>query len=190
MKFIKNKTFLVCVFALFTISMVSTKNLKETSEEKKEEQVHVVSDQNGFSADLAHVVRRTPTISTVTNVGNFRLNPPSNMISMSNSNTNNGPNVGDLGKTATIVYPHVVVHSKTPISVMKETPAHIGYRNEQKSLTSLNLETGKTESHTINNKVPIYGNIQEVKTVYKNDVRSYDIDNKQWGPIQSSISQS
>jgi hypothetical protein len=80
-----------------------------------------------------------------------------------------------------------VLHSKTPISVIKETPAHVGWRNEQKSITSLNLETGKAEHHTLHHKTPIYGNVEEVKTVYKNDARSYDIQNRRFGPILSQI---
>ena len=80
-----------------------------------------------------------------------------------------------------------MVHSKSPISVVKETPAQVGWRNEQRDITSLNLETGKAEHHTIGQKVPIYGNIEEVKTVYKNDARSYDINEKRFGPIRSEI---
>ena len=80
------------------------------------------------------------------------------------------------------------MHSKTPISVVKETPAHIGWRNEQKTITSLNLESGKAEHHTLNQKTPIYGNVEEVKTVYKNNVRSYDLEHKRFGPIISDIS--
>ncbi len=54
------------------------------------------------------------------------------------------------------------MHSKSPISVVSETPAQIGWRNEQKSLTTLNSSTGKVEQHTTTNKVPIYGNVQQV----------------------------
>ena len=46
------------------------------------------------------------------------------------------------------------MHSKSPVSVVTETPAHLGWRNEQKTLTTLNTTTGK---------VPIYGNVQQVK---------------------------
>ena len=55
------------------------------------------------------------------------------------------------------------MHSKSPISVVTETPAHIGWRNESKSLTTLNSTTGKVEQHTLNNQVPIYGNVQQVR---------------------------
>jgi hypothetical protein len=85
------------------------------------------------------------------------------------------------------VEPHVVLHSKYPVSVIKETPAHIGYRNEQQTVTGLNLETGKVEQHTRNNKVPIYGNVEEVKTVFQNNVRSYDIGTRRFGPIITDV---
>jgi len=61
-----------------------------------------------------------------------------------------------------LIEPHIVMHSKTPISVVKETPAHIGWRNEQKTLTTLNSSTGNVEQHTLTNKVPIYGTVQQV----------------------------
>ena len=57
------------------------------------------------------------------------------------------------------------MHSKSPISVVSETPAHLGWRNEQKTLTTLNSSTGKVEQHTLTNKVPIYGNVQHVKSI-------------------------
>ena len=57
------------------------------------------------------------------------------------------------------------MHSKSPISVVSETPAHLGWRNEQKTLTTLNSSTGKVEQHTLTNKVPIYGNVQHVKLI-------------------------
>lgn len=62
------------------------------------------------------------------------------------------------------------MHSKSPISVVSETPAHLGWRNEQKTLTTLNSSTGKVEQHTITDKVPIYGNVQHVdlKTIFLN----------------------
>jgi hypothetical protein len=65
--------------------------------------------------------------------------------------------------TNLILEPHIVLHSKSPISVVTETPAHLGWRNEQKTLTTLNSSTGKVEQHTVRNKVPIYGNVQQVK---------------------------
>jgi hypothetical protein len=79
------------------------------------------------------------------------------------------------------------MHSRTPISVVQETPAHIANRHETQTLTNLNTDTGKIESHEIQSTVPIFGNIQEVKTVFKNDVRSYDLETKRFGPIRTQI---
>ena len=60
------------------------------------------------------------------------------------------------------------MHSKSPISVVTETPAQIGWRNEQNSLTTLNSSSGKVEQHTLTNKIPIYGNVQEVNLILSN----------------------
>jgi hypothetical protein len=91
----------VCLFAN-TISANLSKNEKKESE-KEQKQVHLVSDQNGFKSSLNHVVRRSPTVTTVTKMGANRLQSPSNTIYASNSNTSNGPNVGFLGKSAELV---------------------------------------------------------------------------------------
>ena len=56
----------------------------------------------------------------------------------------------------------MVVHSKRPISVITEQPAHIGYRDEQSTLTTLNRATGKMEQHHSTHKTPIFGKIQRV----------------------------
>lgn len=81
------------------------------------------------------------------------------------------------------------MHSKNPISVVKETPMHVGWRNDKRTITSLNTETGQAEAHVINNRTPIYGNVEEVQTVYKNDVRSYDLNQKRFGPIRTEITE-
>ena len=167
----------------------SNKNSHRNSHKKShhKKQVHIVQDTSGFAADLHTVVRRNPSVTAMTRMGSHRLSMPSSSNYFSNSNTSTLPNVGFLGHTAEIVNPHIVVHSKSPISVVKETPAQVGWRNEQKTITSLNLQTGQPESNTLNNRVPIYGNIEEVKTVYRNDGRSYDIYRKQFGPIRTEI---
>jgi hypothetical protein len=196
MKFTKNTVILLSITLLIVLSLVlakshksKTKNHKKSLHKKSQhkKQVHIVQDRHGFAGDLHTVIRRNPSVTAVTRLGAHRLSPPSNSNYFSNSNTSNLPNVGFLGHTAEIINPHIVVHSKSPISVVKETPAQVGWRNEQKTITSMNLQTGQAESQTLNNKVPIYGNIEEVKTVYRNDVRSYDINQKQFGPIRTEI---
>jgi hypothetical protein len=79
------------------------------------------------------------------------------------------------------------MHNKAPISVVHETPAHVGWRNERKTITSLNTETGKVEQSVIDNRVPIIGNIETTKTVYRNDRRSYDLHHKRFTPIKTTI---
>ena len=103
MKFTKNTFILLSIAVCLLISNVLTKMHKNKVSHKKAKQVHLVRDNNGFDAELQHVVRRSPTVSSVTRLGYNRLSAPSNTIYMSNSNTNNGPNVGSLGNTAEIV---------------------------------------------------------------------------------------
>lgn len=165
MQFTKNIVVIaLTLFCLVSFDGILSKKIKKA--EKKGKQVNLVHDMNGFNSQINHVVRRDPSLTAITRLGAYRLPAPQTVNHFSNSNTSNAPNVGNLGTRAEIVQPHVVLHSKTPVSVVKETPAHIGWRNENKSITSLNNETGKVESHQLSNKTPIYGNIQEVIMIY------------------------
>ncbi len=139
--------------------LAATKKLKS---HKSHKQLNLVSDYNGFQGELNHVVRRSPSLTSVTSFGESRLEPPATHNYFSNSNTSNLPNVGNLGHTAELVWPQVVMHHKEPISTVIETPSHVGYRNEKKTLTSYNVDTGKAEHHEINEKIPIYGNVDQV----------------------------
>jgi hypothetical protein len=91
---------IVCLFLLSTISTIKlTKNDKKIANK----QIHFVSDHNKFESNINHVIRRDPTITTVTNLSANRLQAPTNIISTSNSNTSNAPNIGFFGKTAETV---------------------------------------------------------------------------------------
>ena len=103
MKFTKNTFIILSIAVCVLISNVLTKMHKNKVSHKKAKQVNLVIDNNGFDAELQHVVRRSPTVSSVTRFGYNRLSAPSNTVYMSNSNTSNGPNVGSLGNTAEIV---------------------------------------------------------------------------------------
>jgi len=174
------------------LSLVSAKKARKHKtnlrSHHKSHEVQLVTDKNGFGSRIEHVVRRTPSVNTVNRLGAGRLQPESRVIYSSNSNTSNGPNIGWFGRKAEIVQPHIVMHHNSPISVVHETPAHVGWRNERKTVTSLNTETGKVEQSTIDNRVPIIGNLEQVKTVYKHDTRSYDLHHKRFGPIRTTIS--
>jgi hypothetical protein len=58
--------------------------------------------------------------------------------------------------------PHIVVHSRRDFTSVSEQPAHIGWRNDKKVVTSLNKGTGKVEQHQINDRYPIYGTVHRV----------------------------
>merc|ERR1711976_23928 len=163
---------LLAIICLSQVSISLSKKLK--SKHRKAHQIHLVRDMNGFNADLHQVYRRDPTVTTMAKLGEYNLPAPYTTISASNSNTSTLPNVGYLGKTAEVIDPQIVMRNRQGISVVKQTPAHIGYRNERQTVNALNMNTGKVETHTTNKKVPIYGHINEVKDVFKNNIRSYN----------------
>ncbi len=104
MKFLTNKSVLFAIVAVVLLSGILSKKLKsKTKLHAKAKQVNVVKDMNGFGSNLQTVFRRDPTVSTVTKLGDYRTKQPYHQIQMSNSNTSTLPNVGDLGRTATIV---------------------------------------------------------------------------------------
>ncbi len=146
------------ILSTILIIQATSKKMKTN----KHKQLNLVSDFNGFQGELNHVIRRSPSLTSVTSYGQHRLEAPATHNYFSNSNTSTLPNVGNLGHTAELVYPQVVMHHREPITTVVETPAHIGYRNEHKTLTSYNTETGVPEHHEINERIPIVGNVQEV----------------------------
>lgn len=75
------------------------------------------------------------------------------------------------------------------MSAIKETPAHVGWRNEKQTVTSLNKETGQVEQHVIDSKVPLVGVVQEVKELKVHTTRKYDVGSNTLGPISTSISE-
>jgi hypothetical protein len=101
MKFARNKCVIFTLLAVVLFCGVLSKSLKNHN--KKHKQVHLVHDMNGFNSDINHVVRRDPTVTTMTRLGNYRLQNPYQHVSMSNSNTSTAPNVGFLGRNAEIV---------------------------------------------------------------------------------------
>ena len=61
-----------------------------------------------------------------------------------------------------ILDPSIYFHSAGGISVIKETPAHVGFRHETDYITSVNKASGKVEQHLLKRRIPITGIIQEV----------------------------
>jgi len=100
MKFARGKLLLLTIIAVVLLNLVISKSLKN---KKKNRQVHLVRDMNGVKSDLQQVVRRSPSVTTVTKMGRYGLTEPSNTIHMGNSNTSNSPNVGHLGTNPEIV---------------------------------------------------------------------------------------
>jgi|LauGreDrversion4_2_1035121.scaffolds.fasta_scaffold698822_2 hypothetical protein len=103
MKFLKLSLLILSLSLTMLFSGVMCKSLKKLSSKHRHKQVHLVRDMNGFNSDIGTVFRRDPSVNTVTRLGNYRLQPVSNTISMSNSNTSTLPNVGNLGQSAELV---------------------------------------------------------------------------------------
>ena len=103
MKFTKNSLFILCIATILLVGSITSKSGKKKVNSRHHKQVHVVRDMNGFNTEIGTVFRKDPSVTTVTRLGNYRLQPPSNTISMSNSNTSTLPNVGFLGRRAEIV---------------------------------------------------------------------------------------
>jgi hypothetical protein len=95
---------------------------------------------------LHHVIRRNPTVTTETHESAIHPSAErSNMMSFGNNNDSNGRSVPfpDYGKSPEIANPAIYIHSKGKLSVLQETPAHVGWRSEQKTITSFNKDTSK-----------------------------------------------
>jgi hypothetical protein len=130
---------------LFTLSIVclatgiNSLNLKSNDQPPK----HFVADHSS-NPSLHHVVRRNPTVQVKTTESPLiRSSVDNSMMSFGNTSDNNGPNVPapNYGKTPEIANPAIYVHSNDSLSVIQETPAHVGWRNERKVITSLNKAT-------------------------------------------------
>jgi len=171
-----------------TISEVSNSDKSKNTKEKKtnlrtnnksnskSKQVTLVTDRSGFGTELGTVIRRSPSVFVGNNFGHALVPPPQKDTWFMNSNTSNGPNVGSLGHSPEIVNNRIIMHDRSPVTVVKETPAHLGYRNEKKTITSMNKTNGRVESHDIHEKIPIYGNVESIRTVQQDNVKAYDMD--------------
>lgn len=111
MQFGKKIIFTIAISLALLLCIVSAKkNLKKN---RKSHQVNLVTDRNYFNSEIAHVVRRSPSVDTVTRLGTQRLQAPSNYIYSTNSNTSNSPNIGWLGKTAEVVRKFILFKFRT-----------------------------------------------------------------------------
>ena len=168
----------ICVL-LVNSKLTGTKkeaNKVVAKSKKNKKQVDIITDKSGFGTDIGVVIRKFPGIWAHNTSGEELLEPPQSHVWFSNSNTSNGPNVGTMGVSPEIVNNQIILHDREPVTLVKETPAQLGYRNEVKKVTVLNKATGRTESHDLHQKTPIYGNVESIKTVSADTVKSYDMD--------------
>ena len=167
---------LILIFLVADIFGLGKKSFSKKNHNKKHKQISFITDRSGgFGSDVGVVIRKTPSILAENRLGLPLLEAPQQFNSFGSSNTSNAPNIGGYGRTAEIANPTILFHSKSPVTVIKDIPAHIGNRNEKRTITSMNKETGKVESHLISEKVPIYGDIQSIKTLTVDSIRPYDL---------------
>jgi hypothetical protein len=154
------------------------------------ENTNMVIDNGASPLTLNHVVRRNPTVTYKEKISAKPTvtGGDSSMVSFGNSNSNNSGG-SSLGASVAIVGPSIVLHNHGTMSAVKETPAHVGWRREQKTVTSLNKGTGQVEQHVMESKEPLIGVVQEVKTLKTHTSRKYDINSNKLGPISTSISE-
>ena len=177
MKFISLLTILTIGVILIAGITAAEKKAKKTHLKHKshKKQAHVVQDTTNMGSDIGVVIRKSPTVWTESNLGAPLLESPQQFNSFSNSNTSSLPNVGSYGRTAEIVNPTILFHAKNPTTAVKNIPAHLGYRNEKSTFTTYNKQTGKTETHEVNHKEPVYGNIESVKTLNVHNIKPLDL---------------
>jgi hypothetical protein len=172
---------------LFSTTLLVDFSLQKLTKRRRHHRKHITIDRRTDEPQLSHVVRRTPTVTYKESTSRIANTQPTN-LSFSNSNTHNGGNVS-FGKSAHIVNPSIVMHSKGTISAIQETPAHVGWRHETQVVSSLNKKTNKVEKHHIESKVPLIGMVQQVKTLKVDNSRKYDITQNTFGPLSTSITQ-
>lgn len=73
------------------------------------------------------------------------------------------------------------------VNAVIETPVHVGYRNEKKTILYKDKKTKKIEKHVINSKNPVVGVVQQVKPLRLHHKRRYDLVKKKFGKLESSI---
>jgi len=195
MKFLK----LSCIAIILIVSTFTTVNssqkkgkslkssLRKSNKNHKNSQVNLIKDASNFGSDINVVVRKNPTVFTDNRYGLNRLEPLRTFNNFGNSNTSNLPNVGGYGKTAEIVNPTILFHSSSPVTMVKTQPAHLGYRNEKTTVTSFNKATGKTETHDIIQKTPIYGEIESIKTGKADTVKQYDLQYRRFRAPKTTV---
>ncbi len=140
-------------------------------------------DQKNSAYPMPNVLHVT---EAVTPKGDCSSN---NSMNFSTTNANNQRTTPSLGKTATIVSPSITFHKESIVKGVKETPAHIGFRHEKKTVHHFNKKTKKVERKTFNSKVPIHGKIRETVDLKARHTRKYDLNSHNMGPVSTTISE-
>jgi len=190
MKFIH--TIICALIFTILITFVVSKNLKE-----QKKVVQIVQDNTnpgakdltgGFGSNIGVVIRKTPTVVVDNVLTNPLVRQPQQFTEFSNSNTSSYPNVGNRGKSPEIVNPTVLFHTKAPTTLVKTTPAHLGYKNEKTTYTAFNKQTGNLETHDTIEKKPIYGQIESIKEAVYTTTRPLDLQYNRYRKLKEDVS--
>jgi hypothetical protein len=141
MKLSAKTLFSLLIIGVSFVATINSLNLKQAFTKS------VVVDKTA-DPSLEFAIRRNPTVtSEVKYTPANQQAAKSQSISFSNTNDNNGPDVRqpEFGRSAEIVGPSIWVHQKGKLSVVHDTPAHVGWRNEITTITSLNKDTSKNK---------------------------------------------
>lgn len=171
------KLFSYLIISVLFVNVLTTHKSKKShlKKAKKNKQLTLVDDRSNFGSNIDMVVRKSPSVYVENKFEYPRIQEPANGIYFSNSNTSSQPNIGGWGKTAEIVNPTILFHSKEPVSVVEKIPAHLGYRNVDHTYTAFNRDNKQFETHKTTEKEPIYGEINAVKTYSAETIKPFDL---------------
>lgn len=79
------------------------------------------------------------------------------------------------------------MHNREYHHMVASAPAHIGYRTDRTEHTMTDRLTGHTETHHVENKVPIFGNVEQSIPVVYDHARNYDLKERKFGPITHNV---
>lgn len=156
----KSVTLKIHIMMILLVCSLSI-NLKANLETK---QIVIGSDiRNGLYGPT--VVTKMPDSYMATRTDFPLISAPQEYVSFSNSNTSNQANPYQYKKSPELVGNRLVFEGKEPVTLLKETPAQLGYRTNSLAINTQNRYTGEREQHVLNTQEPIFGNVQSIHTM-------------------------
>ena len=185
MKFL-HAFFLILIIALIC-NHIASKSKKSHLKKNKFNKKQIIHDTTNFGSNVNTVIRKTPNVYYHNKFAYPELSSSPSNIYFGNSNTSSLPNPGGFSVTAQQINPSIIFHSKEPISVVENMPVHLGYKNRINEITSFDKQTGKVEKHEINDKIPLYGNVQHVRNLIHETIKPLDLQTRRFGKSISVV---